>query len=115
MQLENISVLLQGDKSFIFHYKCTFSKLKKELVKEDIFTEKSPELDIEYMNCIFKKATTTIPSQCKTLSHFSKMIARAAAQDVKPQKMIQATSTAFVQVPGKKKGGGGGKKACDFV
>lgn len=55
MQLENLSALLQGDKSFLFSYKCTFSKLKKELVKEDIFMEQSPELDIEHVNFILKR------------------------------------------------------------
>lgn len=115
MQLENIFALLQGDRSFLFSYKCTFSKLKKELAKKDIFMEQSPELDIEHVNFIFKKATTTTnPSPCKISSHLSrKMIARAAAQDVKPQKMIQATTTVFVWVPergSKKKTGGKGKK-----
>lgn len=55
MQLENISALLQGDKSFLCSYKCTFSKLKRELVKEDIFMEQSPELDTEHVNFILKK------------------------------------------------------------
>lgn len=114
MQLENIFALLQGDRSFLFSYKCTFSKLKKELAKKDIFMEQSPELDIKHVNFIFKKATRTTknPSPCKISSHFSrKMIARAAAQDVKPQKMIQATTFAWVPERGsKKKIGGRGKK-----
>lgn len=101
MELENLSALLQGDRSFLFSYKCTFSKLKKELVKEDIFMEQSPELDIEHVHFIFKKQQQQErnSSQCKFLSHFSKMIARAAAQDVKPQKMIQAPRTGCIQVP----------------
>lgn len=55
MQLENLSALLQSDKSFLFSYKCTFSKLKKVLVKEDVFMEQSPELDIEHVNFILKR------------------------------------------------------------
>lgn len=124
MQIENISTLLQGDKSFLSSNKCAFGKLKKQLVKEDIFMEQSPEL--EHVNFILKKQQQqnkqnkkTHPSQCKVLSHFSrKMIARVAAQDVKPQKMIQASSRIFVQIPERKekkkrKGGGerGRKKA----
>ena len=53
MQLENICALLQGDRSFLFSYKCTISKLKKELVKKDIFMEQSPEIDTEHVNFIF--------------------------------------------------------------
>lgn len=119
MQIENISTLLQGDKSFLSSNKCAFGKLKKQLVKEDIFMEQSPEL--EHVNFILKKQQQqnkqnkkTHPSQCKVLSHFSrKTIAGVAAQDVKPQKMIQASSRVFVQIPErkeKKRGKVGGKE-----
>lgn len=32
-RIENISTLVQGDRSFLSSYKCSFSKLKKQLVK----------------------------------------------------------------------------------
>lgn len=58
-------------------------------MKEDVFMEQSPELGTEHVNFTLKKQQQQKTQANVRSYHFSrKMLARAAAQDVKPQKMI---------------------------